>query len=118
MVEQCDRRGPIGAVYGYWDECLSPSPGARPARAPPVRQAPPLHGDEVGRTMPISDTTTSTGRRLLDPGLPAHRVLDAISLIPLVLARRARALLIFMLVRQPARPQLPPRPETSGHPWP
>ena len=55
-VESCERRGPIGVIYGYWDECLVSVEWDDGVSQRSYFDKPHLfHADEVGTTVQIGD---------------------------------------------------------------
>ena len=55
-IESCERRGPIGMIYGYWDECLVSVEWDDGVSQRSYFDKPHLfHADEVGTTVQIGD---------------------------------------------------------------
>ena len=87
-VESCERRGPIGMIYGYWDECLVSVEWDDGVSQRAYFDKPHLfHADEVGTTVEIGENGYGrSGPIYSRPGLEPRPLLAAGGVILFVVA--------------------------------
>lgn len=98
-VETCQRRGPIGIIYGYWDECLVSitwNDGV-PARA--YLDKPHLfRADEVGTTVEIGDNGYGrSGSTYSRPHFKPQPVLATLGIVLFIIAAISAAITLWVL---------------------
>lgn len=101
-VLSCERRGPVGMTFGYWDDCLVSirwdGGGYSPDRRRPER--PHLfHATDIGKTIEIGDNGRSRGGKILysRAGFPPQPVLLTLGII-LFIAGAVPAFLIVAAI--------------------
>ncbi|RZU48480.1 hypothetical protein EV385_0196 [Krasilnikovia cinnamomea] len=103
-VESCDRRGPVGAVLGYWYECvLSITWNDGNVERGTVGGPRLVHADDVGKSIQIGDNGTSrNGREYSRPTLPPRPALGVLGVVLGLIAGIPALILLWslwMLVR-------------------
>ncbi|GGK73746.1 DUF6346 domain-containing protein [Mangrovihabitans endophyticus] len=100
-VVDCERHGPIGRGFGYWDECTADivwNGGFTERHTFDRRNF--LHADEVGTTVTIGQGTGFRGGGVTysRPELPHRPLITALGVILVVLAALPALLLVGTLV--------------------
>lgn len=87
-VQSCERRGPVGVIYGHWDECLVSIEWDDGVSQRAYVDTPHLfHADEVGTTVEIGENGYGrSGPAYSRPGFEPRPLLAAGGIILLVVA--------------------------------
>lgn len=86
-VESCERRGPIGVIYGYWDECLVSIEWDDGTSEHRYIDKPHLfHADEVGTTVEVGDNAYGRSGRYSRPDFEPQPLLATLGVILFVVA--------------------------------